>query len=162
MVVKPDGLFCDELCVSQVEQAFAQGIFEFKNAVDALRQGIVITVADLAHTGTDLVSGQDVAIRMTGVLDAMITMMNQAGQRTGGLSDGHLEGAQGAFDSQGGGDIVADDEARAGIGDQSEITEAMLGFQIGDIADPDLLDLGEPQVTEQIGTGPQPLSLIHI
>src|SRR5687768_15647738 len=155
MVVEPDGFGGGGGGMNNIGQRVAQAILQLEDTIDSLGLGIVVAVADLPHAGETADLSQAVAVGGTGVLDAMVAVLNEASQRRLGLSNGHVQCPQRPFDGQGGGDIKADDEAGEGIGDQAEIAKAVgLGCQVGDVTDPDLLHPVDKQVVQPIGATP--------
>ena len=77
MIVEPDGLEYGYASLLHSGKTTIEPIFELENAVDSFGQGVVITVAGLAHTGTNMTFGQLVSVAATGVLDAPVAVMNQ-------------------------------------------------------------------------------------
>ena len=136
-------------------KATVQGIFQFKDAVDTLGQGVVMAVTCLAHTGKNFVFRQFIPVGVTGVLDAVVAMVYQSLKREAGLGDTHFQGAQRALDSQGGGDIEARDEAGEGVRDQRQIAKAFFGLEVGNITNPDLLYPQQSQGLDEIGSAPE-------
>jgi len=133
VIVKPDGLFNSRNSLRHRYKAAVQGIFQFKDAVDALGQGVVMAVTCLAHTGKNFVFRQFIPVGVTGVQDAVVAVVYQSLKREAGLGDTHFQGAQRALDSQGGGDIEARDEAGEGVRDQRQIAKAFFGLEVGNI-----------------------------
>ena len=58
MVVEPDGLEDSQASLGNGGKTRVQTIFEFENTVDPFGQGVVVTVACLAHAGTNMVPGK--------------------------------------------------------------------------------------------------------
>src|SRR5512145_2614201 len=63
----------------------ASGTFCFESTKETFRHGIVITVADSAHAGLDMPVGEGALVGSTGVLAALIGMMQQRCIRLAGL-----------------------------------------------------------------------------
>ena len=156
VVVEMDSLLGGSSGLVQVNKETVQSIFEFEDAIDAFSEGILVTVSDLTHAHANVALVKQVAIRVSRVLDAVVAVVDQASQRAGGLSQGHVESPLAALDGQGERKVKADDEAREGVGQQGKVGKAGLQGQVGDVADPELMPVGERQLWEQIGTAPQP------
>src|SRR5690606_33046455 len=107
------------------------------------------------HAGADVVLSQAVAVGVGGVLHAMVTVVNEAGQRAGRLRQSVVKGTQTAFNGQGKGKVKADDETRIGIGQEGEVGKAAFKCQVGDIAYPELARTGHRQFRQQVGTAPE-------
>ena len=50
MIVEPDGLLDGDESRGAIDKALVQQVLYLEDAIDALSQGVVVTVADLAHT----------------------------------------------------------------------------------------------------------------
>ena len=155
VVVKRDGLGGRGRHLFQVDEPVVQSILQFQDAVHAFSEGIFVAVADLAHAGANLVLGQTVAVGVGGVLHAVVTMMNETGQRAGTLRQGLVESTQTAFNGERNGQVKADDESRKGIGQEGEVGKAALMRQVGDIAYPKLARAGHRQLRQQVGATPE-------
>ena len=87
MVVEPDSLVGEMASMVDIKQDMTQGVFEFENAIDAFCLWIVVGIAHFAHAGNDVNGSQGVAIVVASVLDTVIAMVNQVGQRQVRLSN---------------------------------------------------------------------------
>ena len=115
MIIQPDSLLGEELSLLEIKQALTQTILEFEDAIDPFSQSILVTITHLAQAGKNAQLSQSLPIEVTGVLDAMIAVMDQTRQGGGGLVNGPVAGPQSAFNGQGGGDIKTDDVAGVSI-----------------------------------------------
>ena len=156
MIIQPDCRLGERLSLLEIKQALSQTILQFEDALDPLRQSILVTIAHLPQAGKDLQLSQSLPVEMTGVLEAMIAVMDQALQGKVGWVNGPLAGPQSPFDGQGGGNIKAHDAAGERIGHQREVTEAGFGFEIGDVTVPDLPHPGHSEADQAVGTASQP------
>jgi len=157
IVVQPDGLLNSSLSMLPIEEKGIEPILDFEDAIDAFGQGILIAVADLAHARADAGGEEPLTIGSRGVLDAVVRMMNHAGQRgCGRLVQGHVKGAKTAFDGERGGQIIANNEAREGIGEEGQIGETGLSREVGDVADPHLVNAMETEFSDQVREFPKP------
>ena len=157
IVVQPDGLLNSSLSMLPIEEKGIEPILDFEDAIDAFGQGILIAVADLAHARADAGGEEPLTIGSRGVLDAVVRMMNHAGQRgCGRLVQGHVKGAKTAFDGERGGQIIANNEAREGIGEEGQIGETGLSREVGDVADPHLVNAMETEFSDQVGNFQSP------
>lgn len=77
VVVKKNGLLNGSLSQCLSDKELVEAILDFENAVNPFGEGIVVTIADLAHAGTDLVLGKLVTNGLCGVLAAMITVKDE-------------------------------------------------------------------------------------
>ena len=119
--------------VGQLEQKLV-----LENAIDPFRQGILIAVVAVGHRTDQSVFLVNGLVLMGAVLDAAIGMMNQRLLSLAPL-EGHLQGLADLGCVQAVMDVVTDDLAGVGIGDQAQVGAALPGRQIGDVGDPDLL-----------------------
>ena len=76
MIVEPDCLLGGLCALGKRDKSKFETIFKFKNAVDAFSQGIVVTIAHLAHARAHQVLAKELAIGMAGVLHAMVTVVD--------------------------------------------------------------------------------------
>ena len=65
------------------------------------------------------------------------------------------QSTQRPLNGQGGGDIRADNETGESIGHQGQVTETLFRLQVGDVANPDLLDVRNRQVGQAVGAAPE-------
>src|SRR5262245_52504268 len=90
------------------------------------------------HALHETQGGQAIAERVGGVLDAAVAMEDDAGPRLP-MADGTVEGRQREAGVLGGAEAPAEDPARVAVHDDGEIAPGAIDFQIGDVADPDLI-----------------------
>ena len=139
VIVEPNGLKNGYSSLSYSGKTTIEPIFELENAVDSFGQGVVITVAGLAHAGTDMALGQLVPVAATGVLNTPVAVMNQSlGQAFLSL-DRSLQGGFCPFYGQGDAHIRPDDVAGMGIGKQAQVAKTFVRLQVGDVSYPGLV-----------------------
>jgi hypothetical protein len=160
IVVEPDSFANGGVCMLPVKKEAIKALLDLEDAVDGEPagpgQGVLVTVADLARAGTDAGILESFTIGRRGVLNAMVRMMDHAYERYDGrLLQRHVKGAKAAFHGQRGRQIIADNEAGKGIRKQGQIGKTGLGGDIGDIADPHLLNATETLFSQLIGEYPQ-------
>jgi len=94
--------------------------------------------------------GQAVAERIGGVLHSAVAVEDDAGPRTP-TCDSAVEGGQREARVLGGAEAPAEDPARIAVHDDGEIAPGAPDFQIGDIADPDLVRLRRQAIVLTVG-----------
>ena len=141
VIVEPDS-FTDSLSnLIEIAEAPIQTIFEFDNAVHPFSQGIIITVACGPHTGTTASLAQPVSIAVGGELNPAVTVMDERTTSDRSLSQSLFQGTQRTISGQAITDMMTDNEAGIGIGDQGQISEAVFDVDISDIADVSLVGI---------------------
>jgi len=132
-------------------EALAGGAFGFEGAPEALDKGVVVAVAFATHAAGQAGLGQRLAVLQGGVLHAAVGVVDELGGGAA-MPEGLLQGGR----AKGGVEVVgagpADDAAAVQIEERGDVEEALLGRNVGDVGDPDLVDTGDQRlVPEQIG-----------
>ena len=76
-VVKVNRLLNGPLRWGRRVKELIQAILNFQNAINAFGEGIIVTIADLTHAGTDLMLGKLVTNGLSRVLATMIAVKDE-------------------------------------------------------------------------------------
>ena len=106
--------------------------FPFETAPEAFHGGVVVAVAAAAHARNDSGLSQSLPIVATGVLDALIGVMQQ-GSGGPALGQSHVQCRQGQCRVQRIAHRPAHTAAAAPIQNPGHVKETFLGFHIGDV-----------------------------
>jgi hypothetical protein len=123
--------------------------FGFEGGPEGFSGGVVVAVTAAAHALLDAELPQSGGELMTGVLRALIAVMDEIGGRMWSAGDGFFEGCknEAGFHVVGGG--PADDLAGEKIDFCGEEEHAFLSGNVSDVGDPDLAGFGGRGKSEQ-------------
>lgn len=162
-VVDGDGLPHHPPGLRQVPGTVQQEL-GFQDAVDPLRQGILVAVVAVGHRAADAVLSMQLLVAVGAVLHAPVRVMDQR-RRPGSCLQRLLQGLRNLCRMQGLMNVVAHDLARVRIRDQADVAEPGPHRQIGDVRHPDLLGrrrhhLLGPRL-EQVGVAPEAVMAVR-
>src|SRR5262245_4776801 len=124
LVARGVALVIDELGLQRVEEA--------------LLRRVVVAVAGAAHAGDEAVGVEHGAELGGGVLHAAVRVMDQTDCRCT-LADGHAQRVDDDLRMQRRGHRPADDPSREEVHRRREVEPALVGRDVGDVRDPDLV-----------------------
>lgn len=108
--------------------------FSLEETVHCLGQRIVVTVTNAADGGLDACLGQPFGVSDRQLLRFTVRMMDQPhGLDRAAFVGGVFEGIQNEPGMRSGADAPADDGSSIGVDDESDIDEAFLSGDIGEI-----------------------------
>ena len=137
LVIDIDGFAHHATRLSEVGGRMLQQLV-LQDAVDALSQRILVAVVTIGYRADCPMLRVQALVQPRAVLDASVGVMHQwfprraAPQRLA-VSSGHRLGVQAVVD------VIADDLARIGIGDQAQVQRTALARQITNVRHPYLL-----------------------
>jgi len=143
VIVQPDRLLNRPVSLGEIHKGIIQAILQFQNTIDPLGHGVVVTVTHLAHRRANVVLSQQVSIGLAGILEAVVTVMDQASQGLSGLGNGHLHRPGRPVQGQRGTQVIAHNPAGVQTGDQGQVDKAAFSGQVSDITDPGLIGPGD-------------------
>ena len=111
--------------------------FGLEGRDEAPGQRIVVGVALAVHAGRDVLGAETFLQRGGGILDAAVTVMDKAGERSL-PKHGLLKGRDGQGGEQVFAAVVRGAAPGTGIEGEGEVEPVFLGLDVGDVALPDL------------------------
>src|SRR5215813_9260092 len=121
---------------------------------EALGHGVVVRAADAAHARLDARRLEAADIVAAGVLDAAIGMMDEAASNYLAAGERHLQRLDRQLGPQMFGHRPADYLAAEGVEDHGQEHEGLFQPHIGDVGDPELVDLRRLQTACQVRPDP--------
>ena len=137
------------------KKAAIQAILKLQDAIDPFCKCVVIGIANLAHTGADVMVSKLLPKGMTGVLGAMITVKDETVWAPGHLSKRHVKRSGKAIHSQRVAEVKAHDAAGKDVCDEHKVTEADISEDVGNVTDPRLVGCGYDLRRQQVVTAPE-------
>ena len=128
-------LVVDEFC-------FVQGVQRFG-------QGVIVGVTGRTHRRYCLATGESLPIAHVAVLDASVGVVHEPTSVyiiAATLVDRHVQRVQGHVGMQRGRNFPAQDFTRAHVGDEGDVDPASLGWHVGDVRNPQLVEIMGPEM----------------
>jgi hypothetical protein len=135
--------------VSHVSKGLIEIEFIFKDAVNAFSQGVFVAVIVFSHTNGDVMSLKNLCVDIAAVLDTAVGVMYES-VNVFSLVKGFIKGSNATTEFKAVTKVITDDLTRVSISDQSQVTKAFNGPDIGDITHPDLVGSGSFKILNDV------------